>query len=160
MQKLFITFTIAISCTFVGCKSSNPPKISKTTPSQKLPESVSLGSSTGEEIKKELGEPSTTTTLTVDGVKIENLEFKNLGTVQVQDNIAQAFMRPPVDHEKVLQYWLQKWAKEETKTSPVVANIQTHIDNDEELNCPKEKTSVIYDKSTGIVKRVITYAEK
>jgi hypothetical protein len=148
MNKFLIVFLLTA---LLGCGSKSSSKKKSSTPG--LPETLALGTSTTAEVQQELGQPSNT--YTIDNAEMQT--FKDNKTLKFENNVAKALFRNPEKDEIFLQYWLQKWKDKKTKDEPVEEKYATHGLPSYQLICVEEQTTIIYDKETAVVKRVIYY---
>lgn len=153
MNKLTAILLLATITAIAGCGTKTTSSKKSTTTSTGLPETIQLGQSTAEDVKKELGEPDYTYTMN------ESIVSSYAGNMSIKftQNKAKAFFRNPSDNEVYLQYWLQKWKDKKTKQDPIAETKNVHGQYEYQLACAEDNTTIIYNNENGTVKRVIYY---
>jgi len=133
-----------------GC-GHKADKVPTTLPG--LPANLNLGNSSTAEVESELGQPEKI--YSVEDSEMYN--YKDNRTFKFQDNVMKAFFRDPIKNEVHLQFWLQKWKDQETSNDAIAESKNPHGQMDYQMTSKIDKTTIIYDKENGLVKRVMYY---
>ncbi|MCC7443054.1 MAG: hypothetical protein IT285_15580 [Bdellovibrionales bacterium] len=68
-----------------------------------------------------------------------------------------ATYRRPQAHERAVQYWRHRWSSGPVRTVELRAFKGAEGERAVQLLAPDEKTSVIFDQRTGVVREVVEY---
>ena len=152
-EWVFRIFILLFAKGFViGCGHNSPSVHSETSG---MPPGVKLGVSSSEDVIKEEGKP-----LRTYGEKSNQvIAYSDQKSYQFSKNVLKGFFRDPEKDETYLQFWLQKWKNKKTFRQKLARIEKNHEPPDFQLNCPEEKTTVVYNGETGLVKRVMVYEQ-
>ncbi|MFA6237749.1 MAG: hypothetical protein WC635_10515 [Bacteriovorax sp.] len=150
MNKLVL---ILLILTLSGCGNKAHRTGSRSKPPG-LPANLELGTSTTEEIKNEMGEPTVTYAVMGEATVIN---YKDNRAFKLDQGVAKGFFRDPTKEESSLQYWLQKWKDKRTKQETIQESRNAHGQFDYQLICEEDNTTIIYNNENGVVKRVMYY---
>ena len=134
-----------------ACSQSSPP------PPPVAPVPVSLMPARALILQQ--GQPTLITTPLVvhPEIKIWHYEHSTLhSSFQIEKEEVTASFQDPAAQEKYLQYWFQKWSGDKIKRDPLPK--QNHFDNLVQYSDLEKHESVIYDRNSRRVVRVVQNA--
>jgi hypothetical protein len=120
------------------------------------PLKLSLGKLSSKDLKTQMGEP----------VRIESNQdgkevyvYPEEQKFQVNGETVEAKYRKPSPEEEFLLYWRHKFKKKKTVLKRLPIPKDSHVMAEQELSCPEEGITIIYDPNIDKVTRVYEYAK-
>ena len=120
------------------------------------PFKLDFGKLSSKDLKSQMGEPVRVET-NQDGKEV--YVYPEEQKFQVNDEIVEAKYRKPTPQEEYLLYWRHKFKKKKTVLKRLPVPKDSHLMAEQELSCPEEGITIIYDPNIDKVVRIFEYAK-